>query len=172
MTTTDTHRNRIETRTMRNFYTLLIDRRFKPSSRNGGSKHLWVNLFGRDWVVKRSKPTLLGIVGTFITTLGAGGLAWGSLVNFDPQRLGIALLIVGVTLICYKKLETKNLAADEIYNVGRERGESDGYDEGYRDGLEEGQKTREMKVVPLSPRCTDCPNCARYLAVGSVADRG
>ena len=156
----------------RNFFTPSGDRRFIPRVRGPRQGHLWINLLGRDWIVKRRKPTWLGVVGTFTAGLGVIGLTWGSLKNFDPQRLGIACLIVGITLICFKKLETKNLAADEIYNVGRERGESDGYDEGYREGLEEGQKARTLTVVPLSPRCTDCPNCAAYLPVGSVADRG
>ena len=132
---------------MRNFYSLWIDRPFVPRHRRRGGNHLWIKLFGRDWVVKRIKPTLLGIVGTFISILGVGGMFWGSLQHFDPQRVGIALLIVGVTVICFKRLETKNLAADEIFNLGRERGEADGYDEGYRDGLEEGQKNSQRPVV-------------------------
>ena len=155
---------------MRNFHALLIDRGIKASSRIGRGKHLWIKMFGRDWVVKRSKPTRLGIVGTFITTLGMGGLTWGSIEHFDPQRLGIACLIVGITLICFKKLETKNLAADEIYNVGRERGEGDGYDQGYQDGLADGERNRPV-VVQFPPHCT-CgnPNCAQ--PAGVVANRG
>lgn len=158
---------------MRNFLTLLIDRGGIPRRRTPRGAHLWINMLGRDWVVKRCKPTWLGIVGTFISTLGLIGLTWGSLDHFDPQRLGIALLIVGVTLICYKRLETKNLAADEIYNVGRERGETDGYDEGFRDGVEEGEKTHQRPVVvPLSPRCVDCGHRSELLPIGTVADRG
>ena len=158
---------------MRNLHALLIDKRLIPRRKTPRGDHLWINMFGRDWVVKRSKPTWLGIVGTFITMLGIGGMVWGTVENFDPQRLGIAMLIVGVTLICYKRLETKNLAADEIYNVGLERGQDDGYDQGYRDGLEEGQKTRaRMQVVPLSPRCSDCGHCSAPQPVVSVADRG
>lgn len=151
---------------MRNLFTPVRDKRSRPRTRGGS---IWINLFGKDWIVRRRKPTKLGIIGTFIACLGLGGLAWGSLEHFDPQRLGIACLIVGITLICFKKLETKNLAADEIYNVGRERGEADGYDQGFQDGMVVGERNRPV-VVPFPPHCT-CgdPNCAQ--PAGVVADR-
>lgn len=96
---------------------------------------------------------------------------WGSIQHFDPQRVGIALLNFGVALICFKRLETKNLAADEIFNLGRERGEADGYDEGFRDGVEEGEKSRQRPVVvPMSPRCADCGHCSAQ-AVPVALDR-
>lgn len=142
-----------------------------PRKARGGP--LWINLFGRDWIVRRRKPTKLGIIGTVLGCLGVAGITWGSVKEFDPMRIGITLLIVGTILICFKKLETKNLAADEIYNVGRERGETEGYDEGFRDGVTEGGRARPRPVVvPLSPRCPDCGHSVGLQPVGSVADRG
>lgn len=154
----------------RNFFTPGRDRRFIPRVRGPRQGHLWINLLGRDLIVKRCRPTWLGVVGTFTAGLGVIGLTWGSLKNFDPQRLGIACLIVGITLICFKKLETKNLAADEIYNVGYERGEADSYDRAYQEGFADGERSRPV-VVPFPPYCT-CGNPACAQPVGSVADRG
>lgn len=124
--------------------------------------------------MKRRKPTTLGIIGTTIGVLGVIGLTWGSIDSFKPDRVGIALLVVGAIIVCYKRLETKNLAADEIFNVGRERGEADGYKLGYHDGLEDGHKTQPARpvIVPLHHRCEDCQNSAAPVSVGGVADRG
>lgn len=141
-----------------------------PRKARGG--HTWINLFGRDWIVRRRKPTKLGIIGTVLGSLGAGGIIWGSAKAFDPMRIGIALLIVGTIIICFKKLEAKNLAADEIYNVGRERGEADGYEMGLRDGRVDGERTRPVIVPFPAQKCPDCGHSAGSLPVGSVADRG
>jgi hypothetical protein len=130
--------------------------------------------------VRRRKPTLLGIIGSAVAVAGVIGLAWGSFKEFHPDRVGIALLVLGAILICYKRLdlsckrlEQKNLAADEIFNVGREQGETAGYDEGYREGVEEGRRHQpRLTVVPLRQRCSDCGNSLGLKSVGSVADRG
>jgi hypothetical protein len=122
--------------------------------------------------VRRRKPTTLGIIGTALACIGVVGLTWGSLDEFRPERIGIAALLIGVTLICYQRLATKNLAADEIYNVGRERGEADGYEAGYEEGRADGQRSRPF-VVPLPVQT--CPCCGESMSlqsVGSVADRG
>jgi len=151
---------------MRNLFTSAADNRSIPRPHGGW---VWINLLGRDWIVKRRKPTKLGIIGTALGTSGVVGITWGSLDEFRPDRVGIAFLMVGITLICFKKLETKSLAADEIYNVGRERGESDGYDQGYQDGLRDGERSRPV-VVPFPPHCT-CGNPECSQPAGVVADR-
>ena len=120
---------------MRNLLTPPTDRRFIPRKPRGG--YHWLNLFGKDWVVKRRKATWTGIIGTSLSIAGVIGVAWGSIERFNPVAVGIMLVLVGVFLICYKKLETKNLAADEIYRVGYDRGKEDGYDEGYEDSSED-----------------------------------
>lgn len=131
---------------------------------------MWINLFGRDWIVRRRKPTTLGIIGTGLGGLGVGGLAWSSIDRLRPDLIGIMLVVVGAIVICYKRLETKNLGADEIYKVGYDRGREDGYDEGYQDrGLE--QPVRPV-VVPLHQLCERCGNVPQPQSVGSVADRG
>jgi len=99
------------------------------------------------------------------------GLTWGSILEFKPERIGIALLILGAMLVCYQKLDRKNLASNEIFNEGRERGEADGYDHGYRDGLVDGRRERPH-VIELHPKCEDCGQPAAKRPVGSVADRG
>lgn len=143
------------------------DQTLIPRKARGG--HIWINLFGRDWVVRRRRPTLLGVIGSALGGLGVIGLTWGSLISFKPDRVGIALAAVGAIIICYQGLRTKNLAADEIYKTGYDRGREDGYDEGYEDrGLEH---PASPVVVPLYSRCTDCGNSAAVTAVGSVADR-
>lgn len=132
---------------MRNRSTVCSDEAVKPRGRKSPGGHIWINLFGRDWVVKRRRPTLLGIIGTVLGALGVVGIAWGSLERFQPDRVGITLVVLGAILICYKRLETKNLAADEIYKLAYDRGKEDGYDEGYEDrGLE--QPARPV-VVPF-----------------------
>ena len=122
--------------------------------------------------MRRRRPTSLGIIGTSLGVLGVIGLTWGSIDSFKPDRVGIALLVVGAIIICYKRLETKNLAADEIYNVGRERAEADGYELGYQDGLEDGHKTQPARpvIVPLH-QCAGCGKSTALTAAGSVADR-
>lgn len=120
--------------------------------------------------MKLRKPTKLGIAGTFMGSLGVVSVTWGSIKHFDPVRVGIVLLIVGVTLMCFQSLKTKNLAADEIYNIGRERGHEDGYEEGYREGMAYGERRRPSVVVPMPTRCDDCGHVMKL--VGSVADRG
>jgi|SRR5690349_9709095 len=143
------------------------DQTLKPRITRGG--HIWINLFGRDWVVRRRRPTLLGVIGTAIGGLGVIGLMWGSLVSFKPDRVGVALLVVGAIIVCYQGLRSKNLAADEIYKIGYDRGREDGYDEGYEDrGLEH---PAAPVVVPLRQRCAECGATAGVAAVGSVADR-
>lgn len=138
-----------------------------PRIARGG--RIWINLFGRDWIVRRRKPTTLGIIGAALGATGVSGLAWSSFNSFRPDLIGIMLVVVGAVVICYKRLETKNLAADEIYNVGRERGEADGYEQGYRDrGLEQ---PFTPVVVPLPQRCEHCGHSVGLTAVGSVADR-
>jgi hypothetical protein len=145
------------------------DQTLIPRYARGGS--FWINLFGRDWIVRRRRPTTLGIIGTGLGCLGVMGITWGSIQKFDPMRIGIAFLVIGVMLICFKKLETKNLAADEIFNVGRERGEAEGYEMGHRDGVAEGERKRPRVVVPF-PKCPGCGHSVGLHAVGSVADRG
>lgn len=131
---------------------------------------MWINLWGRDWIVRRRKPTKLGIIGTAIAGVGVIGIAWGNLEDFTPDRIGIALLLLGVTLICYKRLETKNLAADEIFNVGREQGEAEGYEAGYDDGLKDGERNRPVIVPFPIQKCPDCGHTSALQSVGS--DRG
>lgn len=140
--------------------------------RNARRGPLWINLFGRDWIVRRRRPTKLGIIGTVLGCLGVGCIIWGNTRQFDPMRIGIALLIVGTILICFKKLETKNLAADEIYNVGRERGEADGYEMGLKDGRVDGERQRPVIVPFPVQQCPDCGHSVGLTPVGSVADRG
>lgn len=142
-----------------------------PIPRQARGGHIWINLFGRDWIVRRRRPTKLGIIGTLTGCLGVIGLAWGNKDDFRPDLLGILFIVLAVMVICYKRLEAKNLAADEIYNVGRERGETDGYEQGYEDGLQQGRKERPH-VIELYPKCVDCGQPAAQQSVGSVADRG
>jgi hypothetical protein len=98
------------------------------------------------------------------------------------MRIGIALFIAGVILVCFKELKaylkelrTMNLAADEIFNIGRERGEADTYDEAYKEGYEEGmakgERRRPHVVAPL-PQCPNCGTATALHSVASVADRG
>ena len=152
---------------MRNLFASSADNRSIPRPRGGS---VWINLLGRDWIVRRRKPTKLGIIGTAVGCLGAVGITWGSLEEFRPDRVGIAFLMVGITLICFKKLERKNLAADHIFNLGRERGEGDGYDQGYRDGFADGERNRPV-VVAFPPHCT-CGNPKCSQPAVAVADRG
>lgn len=174
MTTTNTHRHRNETSAMRNGSTVCNDKADEPRRRGQRGGHIWINLFGRDWVVKRSKPTKLGIIGTVLGILGVMSLAWASIEHYRPDLMGVMLIVIGAILVCYKRLESKNLAADEIFNVGRERGEADGYTMGFRDGFEEGEKARPRPVVVPFPtqKCSDCGASAGKQFVGSVADRG
>lgn len=123
-------------------------------------------------------------------SLGVVCIAWGSIEAFDPIRVGIGLFIAGVILICFKELQvhlkelrTLNLAADEIYNVGRERGQEDTYAEakeegfregrevGYREGMTKGERRRPVSVAPL-PHCPGCGTATALHSVASVADRG
>lgn len=171
MTTIDTHRNRIETCAMRNKAAACNDQTLVPRGRKPRGGHIWINLLGRAWVVKRREATWLGIIGTALGALGVVGLAWGSADRFQPDRLGIVLVVVGAILICYKRLETKNLAADEIYKVAYDRGREDGYDEGYEDrGME--QPVRPVVVPMATQRCGNCGSSPALQSVGSVADRG
>lgn len=123
-----------------------------PVSRAPSRRYVWVKLFGRDWVLKRHKPTLLGIVGAALATLGVVGLTWGSVrIRFRPDLIGITLIIVATIMICYGRLQQRNLGADEIYKVAHERGKEEGYDEGYEDrGME--QPIRPV-VVALPDQC-------------------
>jgi hypothetical protein len=105
--------------------------------------------------VRRRRPTKLGIIGTALAALGGGGLTWGTVDEFQPERFGILFLIIGIGIIGFQKLERRNLASNEIYNTGRERGEADGYDQGYRDGLIDGERNRPV-VVPFPGRCQHC----------------
>jgi len=98
--------------------------------------------------VRRRKPTTLGIIGTTLAALGVMSLAWASIEHFRPDLVGIMLVVVGAVVICYKRLETKNLAADEIYKLAYDRGKEDGYDEGYAD---RGLETPERPVVVAFP---------------------
>lgn len=117
--------------------------------------HIWIRMLGRDWIfVKRRKPTKLGIIGTVLATLGVIGLAWGSVQDFRPERIGVFLAVLGFGVIGYRRLETKNLAADEIYKIAYDRGREDGYDEGYDDRGQE-QPARPV-VVPLGVACINC----------------
>lgn len=173
MTITATHLNQNETHQSSNLLDPCIDEAVGPRGRGprpGG--HMWVHLWGRDWVVR--KPTKLGFIGTALGSLGVVGLGWESVDHFQPGRVGVMLVIVGAILICYKRLETKNLAADEIYNLGRERGEGDMYDEGYKDGYREGVTKGERRrphVVARLPHCSNCGTATALHSVASVADR-
>jgi hypothetical protein len=120
------------------------------------------------------KPTKLGFIGTLLGSLGVVCIVWGSVEAFDPVRVGIGLFLAGVILVCFKELRTQNLAADEIFNIGRERGEADVYDEAYREGYEEGMTMGERRrpyAAPL-PHCPNCGTATALHAVASVADRG
>ena len=155
---------------MRNPQRTTIDKRSMPQKR-----HIWISLLGRHWIVRKRKPTLLGTAGAALGGLGVGALVWGNIRNFEPTRIGVALLIIGVMLICTKCLKAKNLAENEIFNLGRERGEADCYDEYYRQGLEDGRRER-LTVVSMPQQCScgdpQCLQPAGRKPVGSVADRG
>lgn len=121
--------------------------------------------------MRRRRPTKLGIIGVTLAVMGVAGLAWGNIEEFHPERIGIAALVVGVILLCYKQLAIKNLAENAIFNVGRERGEADGYDSGYEDGLKDGERRRPV-VVPLPIHTCRCGNSKSLESVGRVVDRG
>lgn len=171
-------RNQTVTQKPRNSLPSFRDRGSVPRSRPWGEP-IWISLFGRDWVVK--KPTKLGFAGSFMGSLGVVCIVWGSVESFDPLRIGIAMFVAGVILVCFKELKaylkelrTMNLAADEIYNIGRERGEAETYDEAYKEGYQEGmthgERRRPHVVAPL-PKCPSCGTSTALHSVASVADR-
>lgn len=168
-TTQHTDRDQTVTTSLRNPLASETDKRSRPLRRG---EHIWIHVLGRDWVVK--KPTKLGIAGTIMGSLGVGCIIWGSVKLFDPLKIGSVLFIAGVILICFKRLEEqhgrleeKNLAADEIFNLGRERGESDAYEDGYKDGMAFGERRR-----PQAPHCPSCGTSTALHSVVSVANRG
>lgn len=134
---------------MRNRSLLLNDQ--TPVLHAPRGRYVWVKLLGRDWVLKRHKPTLLGIIGATAGSLGVVGLAWGSMGRFRPDLIGITLIVVSAIVVCYGRLKQKNLAADEIYKVAYDRGREDGYDEGYED---RGMERPERPVIVDFP-CDD-----------------
>jgi len=170
MTNRHTDRDRNVTQSSRNQMPPDRDTGSRPLRRGGP---IWINLFGRDWVVR--KPTKLGFTGTAMGSLGVVCVVWGSVQAFDPVRVGVGLFLAGVILMCFKDLRTQNLAADEIFNIGRERGEADVYDEAYKEGYEEGmamgERRRPHVVAPL-PQCPSCGTTTALRSVASVADRG
>jgi hypothetical protein len=123
------------------------------------------------------KPTKLGFTGSLMGSLGVVCIVWGSVREFDPVRVGIALFLAGVILIGFKKmgdqhdrLEEKNLAGDEIYKVAHDRGIEEGYEDGYREGMIHGERRRPAVMAPL-PHCPSCGTATALHAVASVADR-
>jgi hypothetical protein len=110
-----------------------------------------------------------------MASLGVVCIVWGSAKEFDPVRVGIVLFLGGLTLVCFKELRTQNLAANEIYNVGRERGQDETYDEAYKEGYREGMTMGERRrphVVAKLPHCPNCGTATALHAVAGVADRG
>lgn len=148
---------------MCNAHTSSNDQTSIPRVARGG--HIWINLFGRDWVVRRRRPSKLGITGAVLAALGVIGLAWGSVDDFKPDRVGIVLAVIGLGIIGYRRLETKNLAGDEIWRLAYDTGREDGYDEGYKDRGTE-MPLRPV-VVPLNPTCDICGGPVARVRVGS-----
>jgi hypothetical protein len=123
------------------------------------------------------KPTKLGFTGPLLGSLGVVCIVWGSVREFDPVRVGVALFLAGVISIFFKKLEDqhrrleeKNLAADEIWKIGQNAGFEDGYADGYQDGVANGERRRPHVVAPL-PQCPHCGTATALHSVASVADR-
>lgn len=123
------------------------------------------------------KPTKLGFAGYVMGSLGVVCIIWGSVREFDPLKVGSVLFIAGVILICFKRLEEqhgrleeKNLAADEIYKLGKNIGVEEGYEDGYHEGMIHGERRRPA-VVPL-PVCPDCGADTHLRSVAGVANRG
>ncbi|HEY9367016.1 hypothetical protein [Streptomyces sp.] len=114
--------------------------------------------------MRLNKPSKLGLIGGVLAGVGAVALAWGNVNDFDPERVGIVLLIMGTILMTFKRLEQKNLAADEIYNVAYERGMEEGYDQGYEDRGQE-QPARPVVVPFPVQRCPACGSEAGLVAV-------
>lgn len=175
MTTQHTDRDRNVTHNSRNPFPSAADRPSVPRSRPWGEP-IWINLFGRDWVVR--KPTKLGVAGTALGSLGVVCIVWGSVQAFDPVRVGIVLLLVGVISIYFNKtttllqeLRTQNLAADEIYKIGRDQGIEDAWEDGYREGVADEKRHKPQIVVPL-PQCPSCGTSTALRSVASVANRG
>ena len=153
---------------MRNPGTTSVDYRSVPLRQRGG--HIWINLWGRHLILKKWKPSLMEVAGYVIGCAGVAGLIWGSLEDFDPTRIGIVLLVLGAVLLSTKCLKTNNLASNEIYNLGRERGEGDTWDEAYQAGFADGERSRPV-VVPFPPQCT-CGNPACAQPVGVAVSNG
>jgi hypothetical protein len=84
--------------------------------------------------------------------------------DFHPERAGFGLLLAGMILVTFKKLEQKNLAADEIYKTAYDRGNEDGYDQGYADRQSE-QPTRPVVVPMPVARCLNCQSESPPVAV-------
>jgi hypothetical protein len=149
-----------------------------PRKRRGP---VWINLLGRDLIVNR--PSKLGIAGTLAGSLGVVCIVWGSVEVFDPVRVGVVLFLAGVISICFDKLRsslrelrTRNLAADEIYKIGYERGQEESYEEGradgYREGMINGERRHSQVVVPFTrQKCTDCGHMIDIRPMASVAGR-
>jgi hypothetical protein len=97
-------------------------------------------------VLKRRSGT--EYAGAASVVLGIAFIAWQAIiVTFNPAAVGIAALVIGVLLICYKKLAIKNMASDEVFQTG--------YDRGWDDRDEESRRDAHPRVVDISSRlCT------------------
>lgn len=169
-----TDRDQTVTTSSRNPFPSETDKRSVPRSRPWGGP-IWISLFGRDYVVR--KPTKLGLTGSLMGSLGVGLVAWGSVKEFDPVRVGSVMFLAGVILICFKRLEDghhrleeKNLGGDEIYKLAHDRGIEEGYEDGYHEGMIYGER-RRPHVAPL-PSCPNCGTATGLRSVASLANRG
>lgn len=104
----------------------------------------------RGTIVVFRRKTGTEIAGAVAVALGIACIAWQAIiVTFNPAAIGIASLVIGVLLICYKKLAIKNMASDEVFQTG--------YDRGWEDRDEESRRDAFPHVVDITSRlCSSC----------------
>jgi hypothetical protein len=104
----------------------------------------------RGTIVVLRKKTGAEIAGALAVVLGFAGIAWQTVfVQFNPAAIGVAALVIGVLLVCYSKLSAKNMASDEIFQTGVDRGYEMRDEELRRDG--------HPHVVDITTRlCSSC----------------
>lgn len=80
---------------------------------------------------KGTKQPQTGGLGVVVLAIGIGLILAD---DFTVASIGRVLALGGLVFACYQKLDRRiserNLAADEIYQVGYEAGEARGYEEG------------------------------------------